>query len=49
MSCVEVFASGIKIELSKVLLGSQSRDQGDIQTTKDQQSRVCDCYLTFDP
>ena len=50
MSCVEAFATGIKIESSdQSPLGGQSRDQGDLQTAKNQRSRTCSSNVTFDP
>ena len=58
MSRVEAFATGIKIESgnqSPFFLGGggggggRSRDQGDLQTAKNQQSRMRGCNLTFDP
>ena len=51
MSRVEAFATGIKIESGdqSPFLGGGSRDQGDLQTAKNQQSRMRGCNLTFDP
>ena len=50
MSCVEVFVTGIKIESSdQSPLGGRSRDQSDLWTTKNQQSRMHDYNVTIDP
>ena len=49
MSRVEAFATGIKIEPSDQPWGGQSRDQGDLRTAKNQQSRIHDCNVACDP
>ena len=50
MSCVEAFATGIKIESSdQSPFGGWSRNQGDLQTAKNQQWRTHGYNLTFDP
>ena len=55
---VEAFATGIKIECQcsmsmyqaiKALLGGRSRDQGDLQTAKNQRSRTRGSNVTFNP
>ena len=50
MSRVETFTTRIKLnQVIKALLGGRSKDQGDLWTAKNQQSRMCSCNLTFDP
>ena len=50
MSLVEGFATGIKTESSNQSpLWGQTRDQGDLRTAKNQQSKTRGCNLTFDP
>ena len=50
MSGVEAFATGIKIESSdQSPFGGWSRNQGDLQTAKNQQWRMHGYNLTFDP
>ena len=48
MSRVEAFVTEIKTVL-KALLGGRSRNQCDLQTTENQQSRKRGYNLTFDP
>ena len=41
MSCVEAFATGVKIESrDQCPFGGRSRDQGELRTSKNQQSRT---------